>query len=60
LLLFAVRHFRPFLAGREYIIRLDDKPSIYLEDMKGVESQLMHTLEDLNVGKYVIHYVPGK
>ena len=57
---FAVKHFREFLYGRQYVIRTDHKPLIYLSNMKQVDGRLMRTLTDLNIGKYTIEYVPGK
>ena len=57
---YAVKHFKPLLYGRKYIIRTDHKPLIYLATMKGTDSKLIRTLEDLNMGHYSIEYVPGK
>ena len=55
----AVKHFYPFVYGRQYIIRTDHKPLIYLSNMKNIDSKLMRTLQDLNVGQYQIEYIPG-
>ena len=56
----AVKHFRPFLSGRAYVIRSDHRPLIYLANMKKVDSRLLRTFEDLNVGHYELQYIPGK
>ena len=56
----AVKHFKPLLYGRSYVIRTDHKPLIYLSNMKDIDSKLMRTLGDLNIGQYKIEYLPGK
>ena len=56
----AVKHFKPLLYGRNYIIRTDHKPLIYLANMKDIDSKLMRTLGDLNIGHYKVEYLPGK
>ena len=55
-----MRHFKPFLYGKKYILRTDHKPLIYLITMKHVDAKLLQTLEDLQVGKYSIEYLPGR
>jgi hypothetical protein len=55
----SVKHFRPFLAGRKFVIRSDHRPLIHLANMKRVDSRLLRTFEDLNVGNYELQYIPG-
>ena len=56
---FAV-HFKSYLYGRNFIIRTDHEPLVYLNHMKRVDDRLHRTLEDLAIGHYVNEYVPGK
>ena len=56
----SVKHFKPILFGRKYTIRTDHRPLIYLSNMKQIDSKLMRTLQDLNIGPYSIEYLPGK
>lgn len=56
---FGVRHFKPYLFGREYIVRVDHQALLYLEHMKHVDDRLLRTIEDLNVGKYELCYIKG-
>lgn len=56
----AVRHFRPLIYGKYYVIRTDHRALIYLNNMKFVDSRLMRTYEELNCGHYEIEYLAGK
>ena len=59
-ILFAVQHFKPYLYGRNFVIRTDNEPLIYLNHMKRVDDRLHRILEDLAIGHYIIEYVPGE
>ena len=56
---FGVRHFKYHLYGRQYTIRTDHRPLIYLNNMKRLDDRLLRTMEDLAVGYYEVEYVPG-
>ena len=57
---FAVNHFKPYLYGRHFVIRTDHQPLVYLHRMKRFDDRLHRTMEDLNIGRYEIEYLPGK
>lgn len=56
---FGIKHFRPFLFGRKFTIRVDHQALVYLEQMKCVDTRLMRTYEDLQIGEYNIEYIKG-
>lgn len=56
---YGVRHFKPYIYGRKFTIRTDHQAILYLEQMKMVDSRLMRTYEDLQVGEFTIEYIPG-
>ena len=57
---FGVKHFRPYLYGREYKVRTDHQGLVYLQQMKLVDNRLLRTYEDLNIGNFTIEYIRGK
>lgn len=56
----AVKVFRPFLFGVDFIIHTDHQPLVYLQNMKIVNSRLARTLEDLSDFSFIIRYTPGQ
>ena len=56
---YGVKHFKPYLYGRKFVIRVDHKALIYLEQMKNVDGRLLRTYEDLQIGDYRIEYIKG-
>ena len=56
---FGVKHFKPYLFGRKFIIRVDHQALTYLEQMKSVDNRLLRTYEDIQVGEYHIEYLKG-
>ena len=56
----AVRTFRGFLFGVDFVIRTDHRPLVYLHNMQIVNSRLARTIEDLADYSFVIKYAPGK
>ena len=57
---FGVKHFRPYLYGRDYKVRTDHQALVYLQQMKLVDNRLLRTYEDLNIGNFTIEYIRGK
>ena len=56
----AVKAFRPFVYGVNFVIHTDHQPLVYLSNMKIVNSRLARTLEDLADYSFVIRYTPGQ
>ena len=56
----AVKTFRSFLYGIEFIIKTDHRPLVYLHNMRLVDARLARTLEDLSDFNFSIEYIPGK
>ena len=56
----AVKSFRPFLFGVDFIVRTDHQPLVYLNNMQIVNSRLARTLQDLSDFSFVIRYTPGR
>ena len=56
----AVRTFRGFLFGVDFVICTDHRPLVYLHNMQIVNSRLARTIEDLADYTFVIKYSPGK
>lgn len=56
----AVMHFKPYLYGREFIVRTDHRPLIYLFGMKNPSSKLTRMRLDLEEFQFKIEYIPGK
>ena len=57
---FAVTHFKPYLYGRDFVVRTDHEPLIYLHRMKRFDNRVHRTMEDLNIGNIEFQYLPGK
>ena len=56
----AVKAFRGFLLGVEFIIHTDHRPLVYLHNMQIVNSRLARTLQELSEFSFVIRYTPGR
>ena len=56
----AVKSFRTFLYGVEFIIKTDHRPLVYLHNMRLVDARLARTLEDIADFNFTIEYIPGK
>jgi hypothetical protein len=56
----AVKVFRPFLFGVEFVIHTDHQPLQYLYNMQIVDTRLARTLQELQSFDFVIVYTPGK
>ena len=55
----AIKHFRPFLFGIDFVLHTDHQPLVYLNNMRIVCSRLARTLEDLAEFNFEIRYTPG-
>ena len=55
----AVKGFKPFLYGVDFIIRTDHQPLMYLHHMRLVDNRLARTLTDLSQYSFTVEYVPG-
>jgi hypothetical protein len=54
-----VKHFRPYLYGRKFIIRTDHQPLTWLFNLKDPSSRLMRWRIKLEEYDYTIEYVKG-
>lgn len=59
-IVWAVRHFRPYLYGKRFKIVTDHKPLIYLFSMTDPSSRLTKFRLHLEEYDFVIEHVPGK
>ena len=57
---FGVKHFKDYLYGRKYTVRVDHQALIYLDQMKMVDHRLLRTYEDLMIGEFTLEYIKGK
>ena len=55
-----VRHFRPYLYGRKFIIRIDHSSLQWLLNLKKPEGQLARWMETLSEYQFDIQHQPGK
>ena len=56
----AVKTFRPFLFGIEFVIHTDHRPLIHLYNLQIVNMRLARTLRELSEYNFVIKYTPGR
>lgn len=59
-IVWAVRHFRPYLYGKKFNIKTDHKPLIYLFNMTDPSSRLTKFRLYLEEYDFEISYVPGR
>lgn len=59
-IVWAVKHFRPYLYGRQFTIRTDHQPLKWLFNLKDPSSRLMRWRIKLEEYDYVIEYVKGQ
>lgn len=59
-IVWAVKHFRPYLYGRKFKIQTDHKPLVYLFGMKDPSSRLMKFRMILEEYDFIVEYVKGK
>lgn len=56
----AIKHFRPYLYGRKFIIKTDHRPLVYLFTMKDPSSKLTRMRLDLEEYDFTVQYIKGK
>ena len=56
----AVKSFKVFLYGVDFVIWTDHQPLVYLSNMKLIDGRLARTLENLADFSFIIKYTPGK
>lgn len=59
-IVWAVRHFRPYLYGRKFKIYSDHRPLVYLFSLKDPSSRLTKFRLYLEEYDFVVEYVPGR
>ena len=59
-IVYCVRHFRPYLYGRKFILFTDHQPLIWLHRVKDPTSRLVRWRLKLSEYEYEIRYQPGK
>lgn len=59
-IVWAVKHFRPYLYGRKFKIQTDHKPLIYLFGMRDPSSRLMKFRLIIEEYDFVLEYLKGK
>ena len=59
-IVYCVRHFRPYLYGRKFILFTDHRPLIWLHRVKDPTSRLVRWRLKLAEYEYEIRYQPGK
>jgi len=58
-ILFGVRHFRPYLLGKKFVIRTDHKPLTGLNRIQGQQLERMR-MELADFQPFEIEYIPGE
>lgn len=58
-IVWSVKHFRPYLFGKKFIIKTDHKPLVYLFTMNNPSSRLLKFRLTLEEYDYAIEYVKG-
>lgn len=56
----AIKHFRPYLYGRKFMVLTDHKPLVYLYNLKDPSSKLTRMRLDLEEYDFDIGYLKGK
>ena len=56
----AVRQWHVYLAGREFTIKSDHNPLVYLRNTKNPKGKIARWLTELEDYQYSIEYIPGK
>lgn len=59
-IVWAVKHFRPYLYGRKFVIQTDHRPLVYLFSMTNPSSRLTKFRLVLEEYDFVIKYIKGK
>lgn len=59
-MVWATKHFRPYLYGRKFTIRTDHRPLVWLNNMKEPNSKLQRWKIKLNEFDFQVEYIKGK
>lgn len=59
-LVWAIRHFRPYLYGRRFIVHTDHRPLVYLFSLTDPSSRLTKFRLALEEYDFEIYYIPGR
>ena len=59
-LVWAIRHFRPYLYGRKFVVHTDHRPLVYLFSLTDPSSRLTKFRLALEEYLFDIFYIPGK
>lgn len=59
-IVWATKHFRPYLYGRHFKVKTDHKPLIYLFNMKDPSSRLLKFRLALEEYDFTVEYIKGK
>jgi hypothetical protein len=59
-IVWAVKHFRPYLFGRHFMVKTDHRPLVYLFSVKDPSSRLTKFRITLSEYDFTIEYCPGK
>ena len=59
-LVLAVRHWHVYLAGRNFLLKTDHNPLVFLRSQKDPRGKLSRWINELEEFDYTIKYVPGK
>ena len=58
-IVWAIEHFRPYLYGREFLVKTDHNPLVYLNNTKNKSSRVCRWRLQLSEYKYEIEYKKG-
>lgn len=58
-LMLAVRHWQVYLAGRNFMLKTDHNPLVFLRSQKDPRGKLSRRINELEEFDYTIKYVPG-
>ena len=59
-LVLAVRHWHVYLAGRNFVLKTDHNPLVFLRSQKDPRGKISRWLNELEEFDYTIKYIPGK
>lgn len=59
-IVWATKHFRPYLYGRSFVVKTDHKPLVWLNSLKEPNMKLQRWKIKLNEFDFIIEYIKGK
>lgn len=57
---FAIKHFRPYIYGTQFLVKSDHRPLVYLFGLKDPSSKLTRLRLDLEEYDFIIQHIKGK